>query len=63
MATAPHLGPVTPLPNLYVRDRDLGWEPALFVRGEGGVGESCFFLIQFYVPFKIISAHMRRANQ
>ena len=21
------------------------------------------FLIQFYVPFKIISAHMRRANQ
>ena len=22
-----------------------------------------FFLIQFYVPFKIISAHMRRANQ
>ena len=25
----------------------------------------CFFvfLIQFYVPFKIISAHMRRANQ
>ena len=25
--------------------------------------ESCIFLIQFYVPFKIISAHMRRANQ
>ena len=22
-----------------------------------------FFLIQFYVPFKIISAHMRRVNQ
>ena len=22
-----------------------------------------FFLIKFYVPFKIISAHMRRANQ
>ena len=22
-----------------------------------------FFFIQFYVPFKIISAHMRRANQ
>ena len=22
-----------------------------------------FFLIQFYVPFKIISAHMRQANQ
>ena len=22
-----------------------------------------FLLIQFYVPFKIISAHMRRANQ
>ena len=22
-----------------------------------------FFLIQFYVPFKIISAHMRRANK
>ena len=22
-----------------------------------------FFLIQFYVPFKIISAHMRWANQ
>ena len=22
-----------------------------------------FFLIQFYFPFKIISAHMRRANQ
>ena len=22
-----------------------------------------FFLIQFNVPFKIISAHMRRANQ
>ena len=31
--------------------------------------ESCdssfvvFFWIQFYAPFKIISAHMRRANQ
>ena len=22
-----------------------------------------FFLFQFYIPFKIISAHMRRANQ
>ena len=22
-----------------------------------------YFLIQFYVPFKIISCHMRRANQ
>ena len=22
-----------------------------------------FFLIQFYAPFKIISAHVRRANQ
>ena len=28
-----------------------------------GFREDVFFLIQFYVPFKIISAHMRRANQ
>ena len=27
------------------------------------VGNFIFFLIQFYVPFKIISADMRRANQ
>ena len=27
------------------------------------ISHSFFFLIQFYVPFKIISAHMRRANQ
>ena len=26
-------------------------------------GQNIFFFIQFYVPFKIISAHMRRANQ
>ena len=25
--------------------------------------DNTFFLIQFYVPFKIISAHMRKANQ
>ena len=27
------------------------------------IGPLFFFLIQFYVPFKIISAHIRRASQ
>ena len=28
-----------------------------------GMNNSFFFLIQFNIPFKIISAHMRQANQ
>ena len=41
-------------------------EPLLFayaIRLFSGIEAKIFFLIQFYVPFKIFSAHMRRANQ
>ena len=31
--------------------------------GKKSVYRKLFFLIQFYVPFKIISAHIRWANQ
>ena len=42
---------------LLVYEADLRWAFT------GPLVLCCFFLIQFYVPFKIISAHMRRANQ
>ena len=45
------------------RDGGLNKDWKLFFQKLNLVFLFVFFLIQFYVPIKVISAHMRRANQ
>ena len=44
----------------HIHDRDMEWLKSADCEY---IFNFWNFLIHFYVPFKIISAHMRRANQ